>query len=100
MSLKIRPTDLWMALLSCSFILLSSNRFMVSASPVPRSAPAAPLKLAQFNIKLPNLGIPGVPSVEEVVKGAIADQVTQAMGRTVQTEAPIVSSAEAVFPTV
>lgn len=100
MSLKIRPSCLWLSLLSCGFILFSSNHFAAVASLIPSSKPAVGLKLAQFNIKLPSINIPGVPSVDGVVKGAITDQITQAVGRTIQTEAPIVSSAQAVFPTV
>ncbi len=100
MSLKIRPAYLWVSLLSCSFILLSSTRFIAVALPASDSAPAASVKLAQFNLNLPSIGIPRVPSIEEVLKGAIADQITQSLGRTLQTESPIVSSAQNVFPTV
>ncbi|MBW4419321.1 MAG: hypothetical protein KME13_08830 [Myxacorys californica WJT36-NPBG1] len=100
MRLKIHQTCRWASLLSCGFILFGSTQFRAAASPASGSTPISGLKLAQFNIRLPSIGIPGVPAVEGIIKGAIADQITQAMGRTLQTEAPIVSSAQALFPTV
>lgn len=99
MSLKPRWIYLWLFLLSCTFILLSSQRFSATAALAPSSASTG-VRLAQFNINLPSLGIPGIPSAGEVIKGAIAEQIVQTMGRTLQTEAPIVSSAQDVFPTV
>jgi hypothetical protein len=100
MSLKTHRTSLWVSLLSCGFLVFSSNQFIVAASPASHSTPAVQIKLSQFNIDLPSIGIPGVPSGERLVKGAVTDQITQAMGRTLQTEAPIISSAKEVFPTV
>lgn len=99
LKLKIHPMYFWVSLLSCSFILCTSNRFM-SAAPAPHLTPATPIKLAQFNINIPRIKIPGIPSGEEILKGAIADQITQSLGRTIQTESPIISSAQDVFPTI
>ncbi len=96
MRLKMSSSRLWVTLLSSSLIFLTINSLRTAAHPVL----ATPTTLAQFNIPLPNLGIPGLPSVDRVIKGAIADQLTQALGHTLQTEAPITSSAQAIFPTV
>lgn len=95
--MKTRPVYLWVSLLSCSFILLTSNPSIAAHT---FNLVSTSQQLAQFNIRLPGIGIPSVPSVGDIFKGAIANQVTQALGSTLQTEAPIVSSAQDVFPTV
>ncbi len=93
MVLKTGSTRFFGLLFSCGVIWVSCDRHPVAASP-------APLQLAQFNIRIPGINIPGIPSVDGVIKGAIADQITQSLGRTLQTEAPIASSAQDTFPTV
>ncbi|XGV98456.1 MAG: hypothetical protein ACAF41_05870 [Leptolyngbya sp. BL-A-14] len=52
-----------------------------------------------FGLPIPSLPIPG-GSVEDLLKGAIADQAIKALGSTLQNEAPIESSSQATFPTV
>jgi hypothetical protein len=100
MSLKMRPICLWVSLFSCSFILSTLNRSTASVSSTSQVSSAGP-QLAQFNIRLPGIPkVPGVPSVGDVLKDAIANQAVQALGSTLKTEAPIVSSAQDLFPTV
>ncbi|MBW4524971.1 MAG: hypothetical protein KME18_07200 [Phormidium tanganyikae FI6-MK23] len=98
MRLNIRSTRLWVALLSGGFVL--SNCFRADASIPVQPASALPVKLAQFSFPLPSIGLPKIPSVNDVLKGTIVNQITQALGHTLQTEAPITSSAQAIFPTV
>ena len=52
-----------------------------------------------FGLPIPSLPIPG-GSVEDLLKGAIADQAVKALGSTLTTEAPIESSSQATLPTV
>jgi hypothetical protein len=52
-----------------------------------------------FGLPTPSLPIPG-GSIEGVLQGAVMDQLVKALGSTLIGEAPIVSSSEAVFPTV
>ncbi|MBV8886598.1 MAG: DUF922 domain-containing protein [Chroococcidiopsidaceae cyanobacterium CP_BM_RX_35] len=64
-------------------------------------APSSSRNIAQFgfpSIPIPNY-IPG-GSVQRVIQGAVADQILKALGETIYSEAPIVSSAKDVFPTV
>ncbi len=53
-----------------------------------------------FGLPLPNLPIPGGASAGDLFKGAAANQAIKALGSTFTNEAPIVSSADAIFPTV
>ena len=65
---------------------------------------ASPLRAATtiagfFGLPIPSLPIPG-GSVEDLLKGAVADQAIKALGSTLTNEAPIESSSQATFPTV
>lgn len=57
--------------------------------------------IAQFpNLPIPDIRLPGGRSVEDVLQGAIADQIIRALGDLIESEAPIASSANDIFPTV
>lgn len=66
--------------------------------PTP-SVQAATLTAGFFGLPIPSLPIPG-GSIEDVLKGAVSDQLIKTLGGTLTKESPISSSSEALFPTV
>ncbi|MBC7824688.1 MAG: hypothetical protein H7126_12635 [Candidatus Parcubacteria bacterium] len=77
---------------------------LVGLAALTVSLPMPPLQAATvtagfFGLPIPSLPIPG-GSIEDVLKGAVSDQLIKTLGSTLTTESPISSSSEALFPTV
>src|SRR5579883_788871 len=104
---RINPTDpgkgpSWLDRRRCSWLRTglvgtAAAAFIVSFAALP--VKAATVTAGLFGLPIPSLPIPG-GSVEDVLQGAIADQLIKALGGTLTSEAPITSSSEALFPTV
>ncbi len=64
----------------------------------PNSEEIAQLRIP--NLQIPDIRLPGGRSVEDVLKGAVADQLIKALGNLIEDEAPISFNPQDIYPTV
>ncbi|HEY9643406.1 MAG TPA: hypothetical protein V6C57_23150, partial [Coleofasciculaceae cyanobacterium] len=92
--MRLRKIGVGMAIAS---LLVSETTAPSLAAPSSLASPQITAGL--FGLPIPNIPIPG-GSLENVLQGAIAEQLIKALGGTLSTEAAITSSPNAIFPTV